>query len=286
MLKRWLQARGYDKSIKELDSLDTSNTMVELARIFKKEVDKTTLLSCIEDISYFDIRDKQLKNHKELGFKEDIVLQDYMNDFNNLVKDIESKSIICDVAFLKSALRQIEDRFMPIFNNFEIINRFIKNSPPFIYFMLSSDKLKQKVLVNSLVLPYADPIINGVRLNQSHPIYLFFKAKIENLKSHIKESLYSTIKEEKEKGVKSDDDIIWMYVNKLIKWHQGPTEGVWKDLEDKEQKVMVISIPPSTSVKGEDEKSTAETSYNNIHNKYKIFNGVSFKSGSNNTIIY
>ena len=105
---------------------------------------------------------------------------------------------------------------------------------------------------------------------------LFVKSK-EDI--NIEYILYDDIK----KNIIEGEELINSDSEKYIKRYILNTEGYWKELESRDKKFMIISMPKDSLIR-EDENGKSYS--NEINGEYKIFNGIEYSSKSDKPLIY
>ena len=154
MLARWLEVRGYEKELVEINgvsSLDRLNAAKRLVQIFQIEVNPEKIEMITQLLDYEDLRKQQNQYYLNNKDKVKRMFTEYVASYQAwkeiMVENNGSPSA------LKTAILDFTEMFMPIFE-LDYRNLFLyleKKSPLAIFYMLAHESLRTKYVLDQNV---------------------------------------------------------------------------------------------------------------------------------------
>ncbi len=248
LLHRWLNVRGYNEQLKEVEAISTTNELDiirKLINIFEVETDEQKVEENIYILKYKQEEETKLEEYKKMNYEISSIISDYHSEYEELIDTIvENKD---NMAQIKSAIKEIATNYKELFilNYKELFYRLLENAPMAIFVMLMNEDMRY------CYLPKDDT---------------------ENINED-KKSMYNNICNllEYENLVKILSD--------NLKEFSGDTDSYWDDIETKDKQYMILKIEQGNFVR-EAGKKGGDLDTSQINNKFVILSGIDYKSNN------
>lgn len=153
LLSRWLEVRGYDDILKEVNSL-TCETDIDitkaLIRIFEVEINEKEIEKAIYILEF---RDKQRALNEQYASEKigkDEVIQEYHKGYDAVIRKIIANPK--DIAVVRAAVQDIDDNYRDLFDlDYRSLFVILYNYAPMALFeMVTHQYFRDKYLVSSM----------------------------------------------------------------------------------------------------------------------------------------
>lgn len=248
LLKRWLDARGYDKYSTYVSAmmpnLSDNSLIKELAKIFEikispKDMDKATAI-----LDYLEQQKTREAQYIKIAKNTQKIINDYFNNYNALIHHIEEN---CDkIGILRAAAIEIEREYFRLFivNHRALFYRLKETAPKMIYVLLTREALQT---------------------------YLIGHEADSGVMEKIETDFSST---EVIKRILGDDAI----------WVRQDTQGNWDPVEAKNRKVMMLYVNLNSFVRNSDNRGE-KLSQSDIIGKFRLLSGIDLQSSSSGSLM-
>ncbi len=272
LLQKWLKVRGFDDYLKKVESIDKNKSVImQLIEIFNISKSDKDIKEAIYSLEFWEERKLALEKWTQKEEKTKKIIADYHNGYDVLMQKIfENKE---DMPFMKSAAKEIYDKYLGIFKiDYPFFfERFNDEVPIIIYAVLMNNNMRNFFLDN-------EDIKN--KLQSKYTLSTLSKAKNT---IYSKFEIFNNRDDENYNETQAIEKIM-----EKIKLHtfKGATDGYWKDLEVKGTKVMVLYIPAGTFIRNSN-KPKEELSTEEVNGKFLLLNGLVYKSNTaQSSIVY
>lgn len=249
ILIKWLEVRGYLKELEDVTKIDTNNIsdlILSLAKIFEVTDDYDKIKENLYIYTYENELKKLIREQYAVSKEYNDIIKYYHNKYNELIDEIIDNPN--DKSIIKSSVAILVNDYIRLLeiDAKRVFDLLLKKSPLAIYTMLTHDLARKVFLGNE-----------------------YFK---EQLSSNIN-SL-------------SARKMLVSQTNDNIKLFQNITDYYWKDLVERNTKVLIIYMGKGTFVRSSGkigEEVTAEEAMNN----FSILNGLDYKNNNiENELLY
>lgn len=275
ILHRWLESRGFNGYLELIKAIDTNQSVInQLIKIFDIELSKNIIDEQTYSLKFWNERKTELEMWAKKDNKIKQIIDDYHNGYNILLQKVIYKRE--DIAYLKTATKEIEDKYLQLFklDYKRLANKFIEESPLFIYTILMNTKLRNYLLDDEQIM---------IRLNAD------FRLETDHKQSLIMNRIFNSLTAENTKDKAAEEVcLIINDLNESIGLHKfkGQTDGYWKDLELASTAVMVLSIPRGTFIRAAN-NPMQELSVADVDGKFLVLEGLIYKSNDDKSnIVY
>ena len=308
LLQKWLKVRGYDEYLKKVDEInDKKNAIIELVKIFGIESD-TDIEEAIRSLKYWVERKTKFEELHNKDKKSKEIISNYHKCYDEIKDVLKAKKD--DFAFIKSVVRDISKNYYNLikidFDNF--FDEMSKESPLSLFAaMMDEDgglrylfkerhknKLFQLIPSENKEYQNNDDWGKWIKVTNRHVVIKMTYNDSKSLKIREAEGKteYRTLNEVKGKEFEHGfefysnsyhDYVVYdETVGFPVKTYCGETIG----LEEKSKKVMILSIPKSTSISTQKD-AKREFKDDEVNGKFIILDGLFYKSKNNKeSIIY
>lgn len=270
LLHRWLEVRGYEKELKGVNLIKGENVehiIQELINIFNIELDAKKVKEKTYILKYLKERRELFALYSEEEFKVNHIIDDYQNNYQEIVKDIINNSN--DISIIKANINEIIEKYYRIFelDYYRLFYEFLYDAKMAIFVMLANDKTRKFYLPSNV--NYQDGSVN-----LDIDTIWGDGENIESKKAIMKKEVYEEIK-------KLDFSKI---LSANIQSFSGMTDSYWKDIEVKGKNFMIFSIGKDDYVRAAG-KNGGDLGYKDIKDKFVIIDGIDYKSNSSRSNI-
>lgn len=249
ILQKWLKVRGYEDYIKKVEAIKPNNSaIIELIKIFAVELDEQRIKEDVYALEFMEKRKAELTKWALKGTKIENIIGDYNNSYDQLKEDILAHEE--DMPYLKVVIRKLSTEYKYLFSlDYWKFFQDFKNTVPLVIYA---------ILMNSTLRNF---FLNDGRI-------------VKELKMNF------TFEEQENKKVEELSQKI-----KVIAF-AGKTDGYWKDLVERDTKVMILTMP-SSSLIASPIKMSEEISKKDVSGNFVILDGLLYKSKTaDESIIY
>lgn len=316
LLQKWLKVRGFDEYLNKVEAIsEQKSVIIQLIKIFEIEQSEKEIKEAVYSLEFWQERKIELEEwgKKDKNIRE--IIAGYHNGYDVLKANIlENKN---DIAFMKSAAKEILDKYIEIFKiDFATFFQLMKNSAQlFLFAMMTQKKFRESELLtdhykNELFNLIPQPLHEGkIQKHQKDTNYNWKKitdkmVKIKTINnSSGKVKLRSNGQEYKpdetigkvfNKGFEfysysSSDyveytDIVKKDMPSQFRSFSGDTEKYWKDLEPKGKKFLILKMEPGNFIRNAG-KNGEELKSENINKKFVVLDGIDYKSNSDSDLL-
>ncbi|MBX2976244.1 MAG: hypothetical protein KF721_08920 [Ignavibacteriaceae bacterium] len=316
LLQKWLRVRGYENYLKKVEAISKDKSaIIEMIKIFGLEKSEKEIREAVYSLEFWEVRKIEIEEwyKKELKIKK--IIADYHNGYDVLKANIlENKK---DMPFMKSAAREIFDKYFEIFkvNFLEFFNEMKNSAPHILFAMMMQKQYRESELFsaqhkNQLFNLIPQPMNEGkIQKHQEDTNYTWKKitSKMVMIKNINNSSGKVKLKGEGQeyipqkavniifkKGFEfysySSSDFVEfaeVSINNLpspYKTFSGDTEKYWKDLEPKGSKFMILKMESGNFIRNAG-KSGEELNADNINKNFTILDGIDYKSNSDSDLL-
>ncbi|TXI93223.1 MAG: hypothetical protein E6Q33_04345 [Neisseriales bacterium] len=275
LLHRWLESRSFDEYLQKINAIDPEEPIIyQLIEIFDIELSKNIIDEQTYSLRFWNERKTELEmwTKKDNNIKQ--IVNDYHIGYDVLLQEIIDKRE--DIAFLKTATKEVEDKYLKLFqlDYKRLIHKCMDESPLFIYTLLMNTQLREYLLNDEQIKNSLNSVFMLETYNNQDLIIkrIFNVLSAENIK-------------DKSDGEKS---LLFSHVvsSILLRKFKGKTDGYWKDLELVTTKVMILSIPSGTFIRAAN-NPMQELSAEDVNGKFLILDGLIYKSNTDKSnVIY
>lgn len=275
LLHRWLESRGFDEYLQKVNAIDSKQPIInQLIQIFKIELSKNIIDEQTYSLKFWNERKIELEMwaKKDNDIKQ--IIDDHHNGYDVLLQEIIDKRE--DIAFLKTATKEIEGKYLQLFklDYKRLAAKFIEESPLFIYTLLMNAQLREYLLNDEQI---------KIHLNNSFGLETYKKQEL------VINRIFNSLSVENTTGKTVEElELVRSYTQSSIGLHKfkGQTDGYWKDLELAKSKVMILSIPNGTFIRAAN-NPMQELSAIDVNGKFLILEGLVYKSNDDKiNVIY
>lgn len=249
ILIKWLEVRGYLKELEDVTKIDTNNIsdlILSLAKIFEVTDDYDKIKENLYIYTYENELKKLIREQYAVSKEYNDIIKYYHNKYNELIDEI-----ICnpnDKSIIKSSVAILVNDYIKLLeiDAKRVFDLLLKQSPLAIYTMLTHDYARRVFLGNE-----------------------YFKEQLSNNVNSL-----------------SARKMLVSQTNDSIKLFQNITDYYWKDLVERNTKVLIIYMGKGTFVRSSGkigEEITAEEAMKN----FSILNGLDYKNNNiENELLY
>jgi len=267
MLQKWLKVRGYEDYLKKVEAIKPNKSaIIELIKIFDVELDEQRIKEDVYALEFMEKRKAELARWEQKDTKAVNMINEYNNSYEQIKKDIlEHKE---DMPYLKVVVQELSTEYKYLFSldYWKFFWDFKDTVPLVIYAILMNCTLRDYFL-NDLVI--------CKELKKSFTLAdQAYKKEVYNYLPFV--SIFGE-KPPQDDGDKFKNKVT--EISKIIKVFSfaGQTDGYWKDLVEKDVKVMILSMPSSSLIASPVKKSE-ELNSKDVSGNFVILNGLLYKS--------
>lgn len=115
-LERWLQVRGHQDYLDKVSKIDKSKGNIEiisqLIKIFDVSKDENEIKEAVSILTYSKEKQEKLDRYENLDFQKEIVIQDYLNEYKELISKLQNTK---DITIIKDCIKKIADNYFELF---------------------------------------------------------------------------------------------------------------------------------------------------------------------------
>lgn len=132
LLKRWLNARGFNDELAEVEAIEATEVMQiaeELFRIFEVHTDANKVKEAVSLINYQKKRQDTNTANAQKGFKTDTVISNYVSDYDNIIEEMMDRCNPSTV--IQQLINTLAKDYLPLFekNIYTLFTNFLKERP-------------------------------------------------------------------------------------------------------------------------------------------------------------
>ena len=114
LLQKWLKVRGFDKYLKKVETIKKDEpVIIKLIEIFEIEKSEKEIKEAVYSLEFWKERKIELEEWTKKDTKIKQIIADYHNGYNVLLAKIKDNKE--DMPFMKSAAKEINDKYKEIF---------------------------------------------------------------------------------------------------------------------------------------------------------------------------
>ena len=249
ILIKWLEVRGYLKELEDVTKIDTNNIsdlILSLAKIFEVTDDYDKIKENLYIYTYENELKKLIREQYAVSKEYNDIIKYYHNKYNELIDEIIHNPN--DKSLIKSSVAILVNDYIRLLeiDAKRVFDLLLKQAPLAIYTMLTHDYARRVFLGNE-----------------------YFKEQLSNNVNSL-----------------SARKMLVSQTNDSIKLFQNITDYYWKDLVERNTKVLIIYMGKGTFVRSSGkigEEITAEEAMKN----FSILNGLDYKNNNiENELLY
>ena len=249
ILIKWLEVRGYLKELEDVTKIDTnsiSDLILSLAKIFEVTDDYDKIKENLYIYTYENELKKLIREQYAVSKEYNDIIKYYHNKYNELIGEIIDNPN--DKSLIKSSVAILVNDYIRLLeiDAKRVFDLLLKQAPLAIYTMLTHDYARRVFLGNE-----------------------YFKEQLSNNVNSL-----------------SARKMLVSQTNDSIKLFQNITDYYWKDLVERNTKVLIIYMGKGTFVRSSGkigEEITAEEAMKN----FSILNGLDYKNNNiENELLY
>lgn len=249
ILIKWLEVRGYLKELEDVTKIDTNNIsdlILSLAKIFEVTDDYDKIKENLYIYTYENELKKLIREQYAVSKEYNDIIKYYHNKYNELIDEIIDNPN--DKSIIKSSVAILVNDYIKLLeiDAKRVFDLLLKQAPLAIYTMLTHDYARRVFLGNE-----------------------YFKEQLSNNINSL-----------------SARKMLVSQTNDSIKLFQNITDYYWKDLVERNTKVLIIYMGKGTFVRSSGkigEEITAEEAMKN----FSILNGLDYKNNNiENELLY
>ena len=249
ILIKWLEVRGYLKELEDVTKIDTNNIsdlILSLAKIFEVTDDYDKIKENLYIYTYENELKKLIREQYAVSKEYNDIIKYYHNKYNELIDEIIHNPN--DKSIIKSSVAILVNDYIRLLeiDAKRVFDLLLKQAPLAIYTMLTHDYARRVFLGNE-----------------------YFKEQLSNNVNSL-----------------SARKMLVSQTNDSIKLFQNITDYYWKDLVERNTKVLIIYMGKGTFVRSSGkigEEITAEEAMKN----FSILNGLDYKNNNiENELLY
>lgn len=249
ILIKWLEVRGYLKELEDVTKIDTnsiSDLILSLAKIFEVTDDYDKIKENLYIYTYENELKKLIREQYAVSKEYNDIIKYYHNKYNELIGEIIDNPN--DKSLIKSSVAILVNDYIRLLeiDSKRVFDLLLKQAPLAIYTMLTHDYARRVFLGNE-----------------------YFKEQLSNNVNSL-----------------SARKMLVSQTNDSIKLFQNITDYYWKDLVERNTKVLIIYMGKGTFVRSSGkigEEITAEEAMKN----FSILNGLDYKNNNiENELLY
>lgn len=249
ILIKWLEVRGYLKELEDVTKIDTNNIsdlILSLAKIFEVTDDYDKIKENLYIYTYENELKKLIREQYAVSKEYNDIIKYYHNKYNELIDEIIDNPN--DKSIIKSSVAILVNDYIKLLeiDAKRVFDLLLKQSPLAIYTMLTHDLARKVFLGNEYFKKQLSSNINSLSARK----------------------------------------MLVSQTNDNIKLFQNITDYYWKDLVERNTKVLIIYMGKGTFVRSSGkigEEITAEEAMNN----FSILNGLDYKNNNiENELLY
>ena len=249
ILIKWLEVRGYLKELEDVTKIDTnsiSDLILSLAKIFEVTDDYDKIKENLYIYTYENELKKLIREQYAVSKEYNDIIKYYHNKYNELIGEIIDNPN--DKSIIKSSVAILVNDYIRLLeiDAKRVFDLLLKQAPLAIYTMLTHDYARRVFLGNE-----------------------YFKEQLSNNVNSL-----------------SARKMLVSQTNDSIKLFQNITDYYWKDLVERNTKVLIIYMGKGTFVRSSGkigEEITAEEAMKN----FSILNGLDYKNNNiENELLY
>ena len=249
ILIKWLEVRGYLKELEDVTKIDTNNIsdlILSLAKIFEVTDDYDKIKENLYIYTYENELKKLIREQYAVSKEYNDIIKYYHNKYNELIDEIIHNPN--DKSIIKSSVAILVNDYIRLLeiDAKRVFDLLLKQSPLAIYTMLTHDLARKVFLGNEYFKKQLSSNINSLSARK----------------------------------------MLVSQTNDNIKLFQNITDYYWKDLVERNTKVLIIYMGKGTFVRSSGkigEEVTAEEAMNN----FSILNGLDYKNNNiENELLY
>lgn len=249
ILIKWLEVRGYLKELEDVTKIDTNNIsdlILSLAKIFEVTDDYDKIKENLYIYTYENELKKLIREQYAVSKEYNDIIKYYHNKYNELIDEIIHNPN--DKSIIKSSVAILVNDYIRLLeiDAKRVFDLLLKQAPLAIYTMLTHDYARRVFLGNE-----------------------YFKEQLSNNVNSL-----------------SARKMLVSQTNDSIKLFQNITDYYWKDLVERNTKVLIIYMGKGTFVRSSGkigEEITAEEAMKN----FTILNGLDYKNNNiENELLY
>ena len=249
ILIKWLEVRGYLKELEDVTKIDTNNIsdlILSLAKIFEVTDDYDKIKENLYIYTYENELKKLIREQYAVSKEYNDIIKYYHNKYNELIDEIIHN--LNDKSIIKSSVAILVNDYIRLLeiDAKRVFDLLLKQAPLAIYTMLTHDYARRVFLGNE-----------------------YFKEQLSNNVNSL-----------------SARKMLVSQTNDSIKLFQNITDYYWKDLVERNTKVLIIYMGKGTFVRSSGkigEEITAEEAMKN----FSILNGLDYKNNNiENELLY
>lgn len=249
ILIKWLEVRGYLKELEDVTKIDTNNIsdlILSLAKIFEVTDDYDKIKENLYIYTYENELKKLIREQYAVSKEYNDIIKYYHNKYNELIDEIIHNPN--DKSIIKSSVAILVNDYIKLLeiDAKRVFDLLLKQAPLAIYTMLTHDYARRVFLGNE-----------------------YFKEQLSNNVNSL-----------------SARKMLVSQTNDSIKLFQNITDYYWKDLVERNTKVLIIYMGKGTFVRSSGkigEEITAEEAMKN----FSILNGLDYKNNNiENELLY
>ncbi len=270
LLQRWLEVRGYSELLERVKSIheeDDIEIIKKLITIFQVEMEAQKVKEGVAILKYINERKIQFDDYNKLKFKTQSVIDDYHLGYIELIDDIIENAD--DMAKIKANIKNLKDNYFELFKyNFHKLYFSLKDKAPMAIFSILMDEELRYYFIGTWAEKEDEEFKEGDKL---------YNAEYITYSSEVYKDIVNYIKDEKDL-----EEILGDNLHK----YSADTEDFWDNIEPEDKKVLVLKIDTGSHIKNR--KSMNEKfEYNEVNNRFRILNGLSYRShNENDKILY
>ncbi|NFF82258.1 hypothetical protein FC764_13615 [Clostridium botulinum] len=270
LLQRWLEVRGYSELLEKVKSIheeDDIEIITKLITIFQVEMEAQKVKEGVAILKYINERKIQFDDYNKLKFKTQSVIDDYHSGYIKLIYDIIENAD--DMAKIKANIKNLKDNYFELFKyNFHKLHFNLKEKAPMAIFSILMDEELRYYFIGTWAEKEDEEFKEESKL---------YDVEYSKYSSEVYEDIVNYIKDEK-----NLEEILGDNLHK----YSANTKEFWDDIEPEDKKILVLKIDIGSQIKNK--KSINEKfEYNEVNDRFRILNGLSYRSHTeNNKILY
>ena len=264
VLEKWLCVRGFKEELKKLAEVkpDDKDLAYKLADVFDVGIPADRMNEAMYSLRFYEKRTEELMSRESNDQQERNVIDGYHNGYDVLKAQIAVDSL--DMPKLKAIAKEIADKYIALFalDYSRFFGCFVDDAPLMIFAILMNSHLRDYFLDHSWIKGKLGKkfLLKTEPQRRSFPVEM---AGFTSLASDVVES----------------DSLKSEALPFGCKFFKGKTDGYWKDLEEKDCRCLVVSIPDGTFVRSSD-KALEEYSAKDINGNFLLLDGLVYKSNT------
>ena len=155
LLKRWLEARGYEKIVEAISQIDNDKKNIEivksLIKIFDIDKNEEEIKEAIYAIELKTEKEEHIRKIKKYSLEFSNVISEYHEGYSKIMDTINNSS--SNLPFIKNVIYEIINNYFELFKlDYErILKKYEELNPMLVLALLMNEKTRDIIINNSTI---------------------------------------------------------------------------------------------------------------------------------------